>query len=192
MANPPVEQPSSHGPSQQLDVHQTISPGPSHQLDVEQPSSHGPSQQIDVHQTICTTGDLFLVVGKQKLRFRVHSQCLQLASSVFQAKFLLVWSEGQNPLEEQPKDISLGNDDSSAMWTICCVLHHRNDLVPLELPAEEVLQIAVVSDKYNLSCALKHVQETWLTKALETDTMKGAARLLAAARLFRNAPSYRL
>lgn len=159
---------------------------------VEHPRAPEPSHQVDTDQTeaICTTGNLFLVVGKQKLRFRVHSQCLQLASPVFHTKFLSLWSGGKSPSEDSPKDIGLGDDDGSAMWRICCVLHHRNDLVPLELPAEEVLQIAVVSSKYNLSCALKHIQEAWLTKAVDTNTMRGAARLLAAAQLFRNAPSY--
>jgi hypothetical protein len=74
-------------------------------------------------------------------------------------------------------------DDADALWTIYCVLHHRNDDVPQSLTPKEVLQIAIEADKYGLNVALKYARVQWLKPRGSLDRVD-MGYLLAAAFLF--------
>ena len=76
--------------------------------------------------------------------------------------FGLDWSEGQRLSKESPTEVPLLEDYADAMQTICCIVHHRNDLAPRYLTAKEVLQIAIEVDKYDLKIALKYASVEWL------------------------------
>ncbi|KAK7430679.1 hypothetical protein QQZ08_002723 [Neonectria magnoliae] len=70
------------------------------------------------------------------------------------------------------------------MRLICCVIHHRNDRVPEELlKAKEVLQVAIVADKYDLGLALSYARAQWLKPSYNED-MENTAYLMAAVFLF--------
>src|SRR5437667_9691364 len=97
---------------------------------------------------ISPDGDVILIVGVENLRLKVYSQCLRSASKIFGAMFGPDWTEGQRLSKESPTEVPLLEDDADAMWMICCIVHHRNDLVPQHLTAKEVLQIAIEVDKY--------------------------------------------
>lgn len=111
---------------------------------------------------ISSDGDVVLIVGAENLRLRVQSQCLRSASEVFSKMFGPDWSEGQSLSKEAPTETPLPEDDTDAMQTICYIIHHRNDLVPSHLSAEEVLRIAIEVDKYDLKVAFKYANVGWL------------------------------
>ena len=71
------------------------------------------------------------------------------------------------------------------MRTICCIVHHRNNLVPQHLTAKEVLQISIEVDKYDLKVALKYASVEWLKPQVSGERVE-MGNLLAAAFLFDN------
>ncbi|KAH6972716.1 hypothetical protein BKA56DRAFT_526386 [Ilyonectria sp. MPI-CAGE-AT-0026] len=132
---------------------------------------------------ISSDGDIVLVVGQQETRLRVHSQCLRSASKVFSAMFGPHWNEGQEMSSQCPREVFLVEDNPDAMYVICSILHHCNTNVPEALVAEEVLQIAIAADKYDLSVALKFARAQWLKPRGDEDVVN-MAYLMAAAFLF--------
>ncbi|MCJ1439292.1 hypothetical protein MMC27_008684 [Xylographa pallens] len=134
---------------------------------------------------IAPDGDVVLIVGVENIRLRVYSQCLRSASNTFGAMFGPDWNEGQRLSKESPTEVPLLEDDAEAMRTICCVVHHRNDLVPQHLTAKEVLQISIEVDKYDLKVALKYASVEWLKPRVNAERVE-MGNLLAAAFLFDN------
>jgi hypothetical protein len=90
---------------------------------------------------ISPDGGVVLVVGPRKVLLRIQSQCLRRASKVFGAMFRPHWSEGQGLSKESPPEVPLVDNDADALRTICCVIHHRNDVVPQSLTPKEVLKL---------------------------------------------------
>jgi len=143
------------------------------------------NDKLDRAADISPDGDITLIVGVENLRLKVYSQCLRSASKIFGAMFGPDWSEGQRLSKNSPTEVPLLEDDADAMWTICCIVHHRNDLVPQHLTAKEVLQIAIEVDKYDLKIALKYASVGWLKPRVNAERME-MGHLLAAAFLFDN------
>ena len=114
---------------------------------------------------IASDGDVILVVGAPKSRFRVDSRCLSAASKVFKAMFSSKWSEGRDLSHSEPKHVALPEDDPFAIFVICCVVHHCNDKVPDSLAPQQLLEVAIAADKYDLSVALKYARPAWLNTA---------------------------
>ncbi|KAL7930105.1 hypothetical protein V8C35DRAFT_324539 [Trichoderma chlorosporum] len=133
-----------------------------------------------VVKDIALDGDVIFVVGEKKVALRVHSQFLICASKVFAAMLGPNWSEGRNRTKESPKEIPLTEDDADAMHAICCVIHHRNDILPETFSPRQVLQIAIEADKYDLNIALFHARTQWLQNQNTTNSTE-IAYLLAAA-----------
>ena len=79
---------------------------------------------------ICLNGDIILIVAEDCVRLRVDSQSLRSASKIFDAMFAPCWSEGQTLSRDLPTEVALPDDNAEAMWMICRVIHHRNDLAP--------------------------------------------------------------
>lgn len=134
---------------------------------------------------ISPDGDVVFMVGEEKIRLKVQSHCLRSASKTFGVMFGSVWREGQSLSKESPTEVPLVEDDADAMWTICCIIHHRNDLVPPRMTAEEILQIAILVDKYDLKVALKFASVEWLKPRVNA-TRADMGFLLAANFLFDN------
>lgn len=135
---------------------------------------------------IAPDGDVVLIVGPEKARLRVYSQCLRAASKVFNAMFGPDWSEGQGLSTCVPKEVALDEDNASALRTICLVLHHHAD-VPEVTSAKEIATIAVVSDKYDLAVALRYASASWLDQRRKSDLLDMGYRMVAAV-LFNNSP----
>ncbi|KAK1829729.1 hypothetical protein QBC39DRAFT_383863 [Podospora conica] len=119
---------------------------------------------------ICDYPDLVLVVGPDKVRIDVDSHCIRHASHVFSAMFKPPWMENamlSNP--NGPAELALPEDNARAMYHVCCVMHHRNDLIPRKMPAREVLQVAIVADKYDMCTALQYAARGWLAMEYKGD-----------------------
>jgi hypothetical protein len=134
---------------------------------------------------IASDGDLVLIVGVEKVRLRVSSQCLRYATKVFAKMFGPDWYEGERLSKKLPCEITLLYDDAKAMRTICSVIHHRNGLVPENLTPKDVLHIAIEVYRYDLRNALKYAILEWLEPRI-TVGMVETGRLLAAAFLLDN------
>ena len=105
---------------------------------------------------ISPSEDIFLVIAPDRVRLRVDSHCLRSASRVFDAMFGPYWKEGQGLSDAFPKGVTLEEDDAESMRTTCCVIHQRNDSPQLAPGSQELLQIAILVNKYTLNVAMKH------------------------------------
>lgn len=149
---------------------------------------------------LCPHSDLFLVVGPNKQPIGVDARSLRRVSKVFEAMFRPPWLESTKLSENRisPPELALPEDDFRAMNVICCIIHHRNDLVPADLLARDILKIAIVADKYDMLAALKFAAAGWLKTTPQSDTSEADSEailsmnsLLAAAFLFREAEQFR-
>ncbi|EAA28996.2 hypothetical protein NCU05921 [Neurospora crassa OR74A] len=108
--------------------------------------------------------DLVLVVGPSKERIPVELAILKAASPVFASMFSPPW------LESKSKEIPLPEDDPDAMRFITLTLsyHNEHELVTRPQTPQEILQIAIAVDKYDLRTALKFVLEFLFREASKT------------------------
>lgn len=142
---------------------------------------------------LCPHSDLFLLVGPNKLPIGVDARSLRRVSKVFEAMFKPPWLESTKLSENRisPPELALPEDDFRAMIVICCIIHHRNDLVPSDISASDILQVAIVADKYDMLTAFKYAAAAWLKMRPEAGTPEAESilfmgNLLAAAYLFRD------
>ncbi|KFX99975.1 hypothetical protein V490_01553 [Pseudogymnoascus sp. VKM F-3557] len=139
---------------------------------------------------ITADGDTILVIGPEEARLCVHSFLLQAASKVFKAMFGPHFKEGQrSDLDGSKKEVLLPEDDADVMTVVCAVIHHRNDLTPGQMLPSEVLQIAVVADKYDCRVALKHATHHWLDHR-NVGSLKELMQLMTAAYLLNQAAAF--
>ncbi|KAL7789136.1 hypothetical protein V8C37DRAFT_418111 [Trichoderma ceciliae] len=137
-------------------------------------------------QDFCDSGDLVLVVGTFRARFRVNSQCLGCASPIFRYIIESRWGGNRGPFGHAyptTRQLQLGDEHVNAFYTICCVIHHRNATVPQTLAPRGLLQIAIAARKWDFFAALKFAMRDWLRHAEETDPT-GKACLMVTAWLF--------
>ncbi|KHE87559.1 hypothetical protein GE21DRAFT_1281678 [Neurospora crassa] len=108
--------------------------------------------------------DLVLVIGPSKERIPVELAILKAASPVFASMFSPPW------LESKSKEIPLPEDDPDAMRFITLTLsyHNEHELVTRPQTPQEILQIAIAVDKYDLRTALKFVLEILFREASKT------------------------
>lgn len=141
----------------------------------------------DAGGPIAPIGDVTLVVGVPESRYRVDSRCLSMASKVFKTMFSSNWLEGQNPSSDDPKDVALPDDDPFAIHLICCIVHHRSDLASASLSPQQLLSVAIATDKYDLGVALEYAKTTWLIRPEnEKPKMISDGYRLAAAYMFKD------
>jgi hypothetical protein len=150
---------------------------------------------------IAPAGDLILVIGPDAecLRIRVNSVTLKAASPVFSAMLSPHWKEGKDLLEARgPVVLLLPDDDSEALHLIFSVLYHRYEFVPDPMDSKMLLRIAIMSDKYDFTKALKFPCERWLRNrpeksptAIEEFDIGDVMRLTAASYQFRNAAAFK-
>ncbi|OAL46993.1 hypothetical protein IQ07DRAFT_517254 [Pyrenochaeta sp. DS3sAY3a] len=137
-------------------------------------ATDGPTETI----SIVDDGDVTLVVGKERMMFRVSSAILAICSSVFAAIFR------DMVLSTQPKEITLPDDDAPSMEIMLRAIHYNKD-VPECLLSGEALSVALVANKYNCIGPLKYISSVWTDK----EDMTGICilgRLMSAAYIFRN------
>ncbi|KAK4207055.1 hypothetical protein QBC37DRAFT_456712 [Rhypophila decipiens] len=91
-----------------------------------------------------------------------------------------------------PKEIELPEDSPKAMDTISCVLHHQNDQVLESMGSDDLFNIAVHADKYDLIRALKLLITLWLTTSnpLYTSGMVDDGYRLTTAFIIRDSKNF--
>jgi hypothetical protein len=110
----------------------------------------------EIMESIAPAGDIVLVVGTESRRLLVLSTVLKKSSKVFAALLGPKFLEGQISSSSQPKEISLPDDDATAMSDMCHLLHNSQVKDLIESPsADRILALAVAVDKYDCVDALQ-------------------------------------
>jgi hypothetical protein len=153
---------------------------------MDDPRGNKPSSVIK----IVADGDVILVVGPEKVKLRVVSLFLKVASKPFSAMLGPDWKEGHDMLgQDGPVELLLPEDNAGALKLICAIIHNQNNKVPQTLAAGDVLEVAVTANKYDFVDALKFASGNWL---LPGENEPGDLMLLAAAAyLFQNAQAFK-
>jgi len=100
-------------------------------------------------------GDVTLTVGngETQVRLKVSKALLSFASKYFATLLGPMFREGADAAAN--KDIDLHDDDPKAMTVLCKILHMQYDLPEKSLSANELLNLAIVADKYGCIRAVK-------------------------------------
>ena len=121
-------------------------------------------------------GDVILVISSERTaRFQVNSHSLCLASSVFQAMLgaNAHFKEGtalrNRATNSPPIEISLGDDDARALALLLRIVHHQYDWVPRTLGDDQLYQVAIVCDKYDM----RQILGLWLDQLIAEGTKCG-------------------
>lgn len=139
---------------------------------------------------ISPNGDLNLVVGAEKVLILVQSLCLKQTSKVFATMLGPNFKEGHDfaARSNAPGYLSLPVDDAANLRVICAIVHGRNDMVD-RLSLSEVLDIALLADKYDFIEALRYASESWVLpqplpkKDEELMLLAGAAYMLKSPKV---------
>ncbi|KAG8664557.1 uncharacterized protein FPOAC1_013338 [Fusarium poae] len=87
---------------------------------------------IDKIVEIVSDGDILLVVGQGKTKLRVKSMLMKAISSPFSAMLGPNWKEGHDMRHHDgPYQLSLPDDNATALEIICSVIHFQNDRIPI-------------------------------------------------------------
>jgi hypothetical protein len=155
-------------------------------MDMDGPNNHNQEVFVDM----APDGDCVLVVGPDMVKFRVHSLFLRTASKPFSAMFTPEWKEGDAlRRQSRPPEILLPEDDATYMRLVCAVIHHKNQDVPANLSASDVLGVAITADKYDCVHAVKFAIDNWLRG--RKDEASDLIALAAAAYLLWNENAFK-
>jgi hypothetical protein len=112
---------------------------------------------------IAPDGDVVFVIGTTERRLRVHSLFVKAASPVLNAMLRPNFKEGHELAETGSVEIALPEDNGEAIEIIFNVIHGRNDKVRQTLSPDEILQVAITSDKYDCFVSLAFAIRVWLS-----------------------------
>ncbi|TGZ82638.1 hypothetical protein EX30DRAFT_193564 [Ascodesmis nigricans] len=112
--------------------------------------------------------------------FLVASKCLTLASPVFSAMLHGHFLEASSLSTTGSVTISV-DDDPEILCIIFNILHYRHRQVPSSLTSAQLLELAVVADKYDLADAIHPAYLTWRG---DPKTMGVGPGVPAPARIF--------
>lgn len=107
-------------------------------------------------------GDLRLVVGEggAKRTFVVCSRSLARASKVFKTMLYGGFAES-NP--QQPDwTVELPEDDPQALSTILHIVHGPFNAIPTAITRDELYQVSIFTDKYDMTCVLQPWAKKWV------------------------------
>ena len=117
---------------------------------------------------IASCGDILLEVsrGEETVDLKVSSHVLCSASPVFRA-MLGPDSQFKEACElrmcsvENPYELSLEDDYPHALTVTLLALHSRSDMVPMELTFRNLVELAIVCDKYDCRGGVLPWVDTW-------------------------------
>ncbi|RSL86896.1 hypothetical protein CEP51_002560 [Fusarium floridanum] len=110
-------------------------------------------------------GDVILVVGPKKVKIQVSSHLLRTTSPVFNVMLGPNFKEGTALREnEGPTEIVLPEDNAKALYNAYSTLYGANPRVN-NLGPEEIYDIAILAQKYDLIDRLALACEAWFGNA---------------------------
>lgn len=118
-------------------------------------------------------GDVLFILpsqnGERTARFQVNSNSLCLASPVFRAMLgsnshfkeaTALEARAKNPASP-PVEITLADDDPNALALVLRIIHHQNNSLPKTLSEDQLYEVAIICDKYDL----RHALMLWLDQS---------------------------
>ena len=111
-------------------------------------------------------GDVVLQLAKAELN--VSSRALSDASKVWRAMFSPRFSEGIALSLGKSDAIPLEDDDTDAMTNLCMVLHHCYWQIDKDITPEGLVELALVTDKYDCVEAISQFSSCCLTEWLRS------------------------
>lgn len=150
------------------------------------------SEHIDTSITIDPHGDVKLILDEGTLR--VSRIALRRNSSVFRAmldKNSKFWEASDDAIGiDQLRNIPLREDNFNAMKIVMRIVHQQNDQVPTEVTFDQLDNIAVVCDKYDLRECLMPWSLLWSQPYYENIEQDYFERWLFISIVFRNESAF--
>lgn len=125
-------------------------------------------------------GDVVLVIptDKGKARFQINSSTLCVASSVFRAmmgrhsqfKEARVLASARADANCIPYELTLEDDNQNALAVVLRIIHLKNYLVPKQVDEDQLYEVAVICDKYDVSIALMLWADRWITALVPNES----------------------
>ena len=150
------------------------------------------SEPSDTAITIDPYGDVKLFLDDGTLR--VSRTALRRNSSVFRAmldnnsKF---WEASDDAIDrDQLRNIPLREDNFDSMKIVMRIIHQQNDKVPTEVTFDQLDDIAVVCDKYDLRECLMPWSLLWSQPYFENMEQDYSGRWLFMSIVFRNESAF--
>ncbi|MCJ1473765.1 hypothetical protein MMC13_002416 [Lambiella insularis] len=135
------------------------------------------------------SGDVVLVV--ERIRLRVSSKVLTLASPVWKAMFSSNFVEGTVLSKGSPCIVPLPEDNVDAISMLCNILHYRHQYIAKKPSAASLEQLAVVTDKYDCVDAMSFYSGFHLIRLCDSAKNEyDSGRLLYPATAFNYAPVF--
>ena len=127
--------------------------------------------------------DLILVVGSERVEFRVYSKILTISSPTFAAMLNGNYQEGQalGTSDSTKATVALPEDDPKTLEVILRVLHHQDSQLQ-KIEASQLLNIAVAANKYLWAPALRYAFYYW-ERTTPDPNFQASCDILAAAYL---------
>jgi len=127
-------------------------------------------------------GDVVLVIptDKGKARFQINSSTLCVASAVFRAMFgrhsrfkeASVLAATRADASCTPYELTLEDDNQNALAVVLRIIHMKNHLVPKHLNEDQLYEVAVICDKYDVSQAVMLWADKWIAGLVPDEAAK--------------------
>lgn len=137
------------------------------------------------------SGDLTLVVGEEKVKLRCARNILILSSPVL--KRMLdpesPFMEGNvtDVSDDGTKHINLPEDEPEPLSLVLRIIHHKTEDVPSKVPLDLLVELAILSDKYDLLCCIGQWTSSWCDGYTDQD----ARAWLFVGFVFKNPEAFR-
>ena len=111
------------------------------------------------------SGDLTLVAGEDKVKLRCARNILRLSSPVLnrmldpESPFM----EGNvtDVSDDGTKHINLPEDEPEPLSLVLRIIHHKTEGLPLRVPLDLLVKLAILSDKYDLLGCMGQWTTSW-------------------------------
>ena len=117
--------------------------------------------------TIIIDADGDLVISLKEGNLKVSRKVLSISSPVFRAMFGAECRFKESTDKEFERDgiqaVSFEDDDFQAMAMIARIMHLQSDKVPDKLTFQQLYQVAILCDKYDLKRCLGYWPKMWAT-----------------------------
>lgn len=114
---------------------------------------------------------LTVTKADHSLSFKVHASFLREASPVFTSLLSPKFAEGQ-ALMSNPSalcEINLCDDDPDCMQLVLNVIHGKSKKLPQRVSAHQIVDLALIVDKYFLHEVMELPLDRWLTPTKHDD-----------------------
>lgn len=128
------------------------------------PPTSQPAGNARAGETIFGNAQSFNECVKQdisKLRIRVSSKVLMLASAYFRRMFSTQWREGQELNANGSVELEIPDTDPKAFLIILNIIHLRRRCVPQSVDLDTLTELAVLTDYFQCHDALRPYPTSW-------------------------------